>query len=61
MTIDGENEPVVQLIAATAENARTTVCKGSKKSDIYDYLESISTGISIDDNGILSQTAPSSD
>lgn len=61
VTIDGENEPVVQLIAATAENARTTVCKGSKKSDIYDYLESISTGISTDDNGILSQTAPSSD
>lgn len=61
VTIDGESKPVVRLIAATAENARTIACEGSKKSDIYDHLEQISTGISIDDDGILSQTAPSSD
>ncbi len=61
VTIDGEKEPVVRLIAATAENARTIACEGSKKSDIYDHLEQISTGISIDDDGILSRTASSSD
>lgn len=61
VTIDGDNEPVVQLIAATAGNARTVACDGAEKAAIYDYLESISTGISIDDDGILSQTASSSD
>lgn len=61
VTIDGDNEPVVQLIAATAGNARTVACDGAEKTAIYDYLESISTGISIDDDGILSQTASSSD
>ena len=61
VTIDGEKEPVVQLIVATAGNARTVACDGAEKTAIYDHLESISTGISIDDNGILSQTASSSD
>lgn len=61
VTIDGEKEPVIRLIAATAENARTIACEGSQKSNIYDHLEQISTGISIDDDGILSQATPSSD
>lgn len=57
VTIDGENEPTIRLIAGTASNARTIACEGTQKSDIYDYLESISTGISIDEDGVLSQTA----
>lgn len=61
VTIDGEKEPVVRLIAATAKNARTSSCEGSEKDAIYDHLESISTGISINDDGILSHAASSSD
>ena len=57
VTIDGEKEPVIQLIAGTASNARTVACEGSQRTDIFDYLESISTGISLDEDGILSQTA----
>ena len=57
VTIDGEKEPVIQLIADTASNARTVACEGSQRTDIFDYLESISTGISLDEDGILSQTA----
>ena len=57
VTIDKDAEPVIQLIAATASNARTVACEGSQETAIYDYLESISTGISIDADGILSQTA----
>lgn len=56
VTIDGENEPTIRLIAGTASNARTIACEGTQKSDIYDYLESISTGISIDEDGVLTQT-----
>lgn len=56
VTIDGENEPVFQLIAGTASNARTIACDDPEKTAVYDYLESISTGIAIDDEGILSQT-----
>ena len=54
VTIDGENEPVFQLIAGTASGARTIACEGSGKTDIYKYLESISTGITIDEEGLLS-------
>lgn len=57
VTIDSEQEPVIQLIAATASNARTVACDGAEKTAIYDYLEEISTGISIDDDGILSPKA----
>ena len=57
VTIDDDQEPVVRLIAATAANARTIACDGAEKTSIYDYLEEISTGISIDDDGILSPQA----
>lgn len=56
VTIDGENEPVVRLIAGTASNARTIACEDTQKREIYDYLESISDSISIDEDGVLSQT-----
>lgn len=55
VTIDDKSEPVIQLIAATASNARTTTCDDSQRTAIYKDLSEISTGISIDDNGILSQ------
>lgn len=54
VTVDGEHEPVVQLIAAAASNARTAACEGTQKTDIYKHLERISSGIAIDDNGTLS-------
>lgn len=60
VTVDGENEPVVQLIAAAASNARTAACEGAEKTEIYEYLERISNGIAIDENGTLSQAASTS-
>lgn len=54
VTVDGEKEPVVQLVAASAAGARTAACEDSQKTAIFDYLESISTGISINEAGILS-------
>lgn len=53
VTLDGEQEPVVQLIAASATGAYTSANDGEKATAIYTYLESISDGITIDDNGIL--------
>lgn len=55
VTVDGENEPVVQLIAASASNARTAACEDAQKAEIYKYLERISSGIAIDENGTLSR------
>lgn len=55
VTIDGENEPTIQLLAASAANARTTLCEGAQKAAIYDHVERISSGVSIDANGIVSQ------
>ena len=57
VTIDGEKEPEIRLIAATASNARTVACEDAQAAEIYDHLEDISTGISIDTDGFLSQTA----
>ena len=56
VTIDGDKAPVIQLIAAAASGAKTSVCESSQKTIVFDYLENISTGISIDENGILSKT-----
>lgn len=55
VTIDGENEPTVQLLAASAANARTALCEGEQKTAIYEHVERISSGISIDADGIVSQ------
>lgn len=55
VTVPPEGEPVFQLIAASADNARTIADDGDKKTATYDYLESISEGISINADGILSQ------
>lgn len=55
VTIDGKNEPTIQLLAASAANARTALCEGEQKTAIYDHVERISSGISIDANGIVSQ------
>lgn len=60
VTVDGEHEPVVQLIAASASNARTAACEDAQKADIFKYLERISSGIAIDENGTLSPVASTS-
>lgn len=51
VTINGENEPEVRLLAATASNARTVLCEDAQKATIFDYVESISTGITIEKDG----------
>lgn len=55
ITLDEEKAPVVQILAASASDARTIACDQDSQIAIYDYLEEISTGISINADGILSQ------
>ena len=58
VTVPPEGTPVYQLIPASAQNARTQADDGEKKQTTCDYLESISEGISIDENGVVSQETP---
>lgn len=55
VTIDGKNEPEIRLLAATASGARTVLCDDPEKTEIYDYIESISSGITISEDGVVSQ------
>lgn len=55
VTVPPEGSPVFQLIAASAANARTIADDGNKRNAAYDYLESISEGIVIDDEGTVTQ------
>ncbi|MEY8334545.1 CapA family protein [Lachnospiraceae bacterium 47-T17] len=55
ITVPPEGSPVFQLIAASAANARTIADDGDKRNAACDYLESISEGIVIDDEGIVTQ------
>ncbi len=55
VTVPPEGSPVFQLIAASAANARTIADDGDKRNAACDYLESISEGIVIDDEGIVTQ------
>ncbi len=54
VTIEDGKEPLIQLLAASASNAYTYLCEDTQKTDIYQYLEQISTGITIDADGYLS-------
>ncbi len=55
VTVPPEGSPAFQLIAASAANARTIADDGDKRNAACDYLESISEGIVIDDEGIVTQ------
>ncbi len=55
VTIDRKNEPEIRLLAATASGARTVLCDDPEKTEIYDYIESISSGITISEDGVVSQ------
>lgn len=48
---DGEDNPVITLIPAYASNAMTHEADSARAEEIFSYLESISEGITISDNG----------
>ena len=54
VTIEKGQEPVIQLLAASATGAYTYLCEDEQKTDIYQYIQQISTGITIDADGYLS-------
>jgi poly-gamma-glutamate synthesis protein (capsule biosynthesis protein) len=53
VTLSGTDDPQIKLIPAQAENARTASLTGDAAAAVYDYVESISEGITIDENGML--------
>ncbi len=54
VTIEKGQEPVIQLLAASATGAYTYLCEGQQKTDIYQYIQQISTDITVDADGYLS-------
>ncbi len=50
-----DNQPVLQLIPAEAFGAKTQEMSGDKVKELYQYMESISDGIEISDDGIVSK------
>lgn len=52
--ISAQGEVQIRILPAAAENARTAQEEGSEAQATYHYIESISNGIAIDDNGLLS-------
>jgi poly-gamma-glutamate synthesis protein (capsule biosynthesis protein) len=55
ITLSGTDAPRIRLIPAQATDARTTALTGDTAAALYDYVESISEGISIDADGIVTE------
>ena len=53
--LDEEDGLALQLIAAEAENSLTRALSGEEEEAVYEYVESISCGARIDDEGYVSQ------
>ncbi len=54
VTVAKNADPVIQFLAASASGAYTSLCTADQQTEIYQYLEQISSGIAIDSDGILS-------
>jgi poly-gamma-glutamate synthesis protein (capsule biosynthesis protein) len=53
VTLSDSDTPLLQLIPAAASDARTASLTGAAATAVFDYVESISDGISIDENGMV--------
>lgn len=54
VTVAKDQEPTVQCLAASASGAYTSLSDSDEKASIYQYLEQISDGITLDADGVLS-------
>ncbi|MEY8391444.1 CapA family protein [Lachnospiraceae bacterium 45-W7] len=48
-----EQQPVLQLLPASASGAKTQEMSGSEAEELYRYMESISVGVEIDADGVV--------
>lgn len=55
LEIPEEGEPVIRLLPASAQNARTGILEDTGAEELYRYVESISEGVSVDENGVVLQ------
>ncbi len=53
--VSQDNQSIVQLIPASASGAKTQEMSGDKAKELYQYMESISNGIAILDDGTVVQ------
>lgn len=55
LEIPEEGEPMIRLLPASAQNARTGILEDTGAEELYRYVESISEGVSVDENGVVLQ------
>lgn len=55
LEIPEEGETVIRLLPASAQNARTGILEDTEAEELYRYVESISEGVSVDENGVVLQ------
>lgn len=55
LEIPEEGETVIRLLPASAQNARTGILEDTGAEELYRYVESISEGVSVDENGVVLQ------
>lgn len=53
--VSPDNQPALQLIPASASGARTQEMSSDEAKELYQYMESISFGISVSDDGTVAQ------
>ncbi|MFV0519702.1 MAG: CapA family protein [Lachnospirales bacterium] len=55
-TVDEDNNISLQILPCSANNSQTYLIEDDKKiADFYNYMESISFGVDIDENGFISE------
>ncbi|MCR4675148.1 MAG: CapA family protein [Lachnospiraceae bacterium] len=54
-TISDSDEIEVSLLPASASSCTTSLAEGEKATSIYNYLMSISDGVTIDENGVVTE------
>lgn len=53
ITVAADNTLSYKILPATAVNLKTSLCQGEDAQSIYNYLTSISYGVTIDENGYV--------
>ncbi len=56
VTVDAEGNASCQLLPAAASNGKTYLLEEDERQAVFDYMEGISYGVTIDENGMVENT-----
>lgn len=55
VVVDSDGTVSYQLLAATASNGKTVLMEGAEMENLYQYMEGLSYGVKIDENGYVTE------